>query len=63
MDVEVETRPAGARGVAGLILARGEGSRFGRPKAWAQLPDGVSFLAACCRTLTTAGAAPAATNR
>jgi molybdenum cofactor cytidylyltransferase len=44
--------------LAGLILAGGEGSRFGGPKAWARLPDGRSFLEACAVTLREAGASP-----
>lgn len=42
--------------VAGLILAGGEGQRWGGPKAWAGLPDGRSFLEACVTTLQKAGA-------
>ncbi|MDX2438511.1 MAG: NTP transferase domain-containing protein [Acidobacteriota bacterium] len=42
--------------LAGLILAGGEGRRFGGPKAWAQLPDGRSFLEACVSALLEAGA-------
>ena len=45
-------------GLAGLILAGGEGKRWGGPKAWAQLPDGRTFLEACCGTLREAGAGP-----
>ncbi|HOC42216.1 MAG TPA: NTP transferase domain-containing protein [Thermoanaerobaculales bacterium] len=45
---------------AGLILAGGEGRRFGQPKALARLPDGRTFLEACCGTLTAAGARPVA---
>jgi CTP:molybdopterin cytidylyltransferase MocA len=41
---------------AGVILAGGAGRRWGAPKAWAQLPDGRSFLAACTETLEAAGA-------
>ena len=44
--------------VAGLILAGGEGKRWGGPKAWARLPDGGSFLDACEMTLREAGASP-----
>ena len=40
---------------AGLILAGGEGKRWGGPKAWAKLPDGRIFLVACAETLHTAG--------
>jgi CTP:molybdopterin cytidylyltransferase MocA len=43
---------------AGLILAGGEGERYGRPKAFATLPDGRTFLDACCGTLLGAGASP-----
>jgi CTP:molybdopterin cytidylyltransferase MocA len=39
-----------------LILAGGEGSRFGGPKAWAELPDGRTFLEACTASLHAAGA-------
>ena len=45
---------------AGLILAGGEGRRFGGPKAFARLPDGRTFLEACCEALTAAGARPVA---
>ena len=45
-------------GFAGLILAGGEGTRWGGPKAWALLPDGGSFLDACGMTLREAGASP-----
>jgi CTP:molybdopterin cytidylyltransferase MocA len=44
--------------LAGLILAGGEGKRFGGPKAWAELPDGRSFLGACAAALVDGGAAP-----
>ncbi len=43
---------------AGLILAGGEGRRWGGPKAWATLPDGKSFLESCFKTLQSAGAHP-----
>ncbi|HSL17066.1 MAG TPA: NTP transferase domain-containing protein [Methylomirabilota bacterium] len=43
-------------GLAGVVLAGGEGRRFGGPKAWAKLPDGRTFLEACVATL--AGARP-----
>jgi len=42
--------------LAGLILAGGEGRRFGGPKAWAGLPDGRTFLEACVACLRDAGA-------
>jgi len=45
---------------AGLILAGGEGRRFGAPKAFARLPDGRTFLEACCEALSAAGARPVA---
>lgn len=45
---------------AGLILAGGEGRRWGGPKAWARLPDGRTFLEACARSLEEGGAAPVA---
>jgi CTP:molybdopterin cytidylyltransferase MocA len=44
--------------VAGLILAGGEGKRFGGPKAFAELGDGRTFLEACAATLIGAGAEP-----
>jgi nicotine blue oxidoreductase len=44
--------------VAGLILAGGTGERYGGPKAFAVLPDGRTFLAACAELLSAAGAAP-----
>ena len=43
---------------AGLILAGGEGRRFGRPKAFAELGDGQTFLLVCHQTLVAAGANP-----
>jgi CTP:molybdopterin cytidylyltransferase MocA len=43
---------------AGLILAGGTGERYGGPKAFARLPDGRTFLAACAELLANAGAAP-----
>lgn len=43
--------------LAGLILAGGEGSRYGGPKAWATLPEGRTFLEACARALSGGGAA------
>ncbi len=46
--------------VAGLILAGGEGRRWGGPKAWASLPDGRTFLAACAEALIGGGARPVA---
>jgi CTP:molybdopterin cytidylyltransferase MocA len=47
-----------AAGFAGLILAGGAGERYGSPKAFARLPDGRPFLAACAELLAAAGAAP-----
>ena len=44
--------------LAGLILAGGEGKRFGKPKAFATLDDGRTFLEACAGTFAEAGAAP-----
>jgi len=44
--------------LAGLILAGGEGRRWGGPKAWATLPDGRTFLESCFEILRTAGARP-----
>lgn len=41
-----------------MILAGGCGTRYGGPKAFATLPDGRSFLAACRDLLAAAGAAP-----
>jgi len=41
---------------AGVILAGGEGKRWGGPKAWAKLPDGTTFLEACAGILCEAGA-------
>ena len=46
--------------VAGLILAGGAGVRFGGPKAFATLPDGRTFLAACAGALADGGASPIA---
>jgi len=42
--------------LAGIILAGGEGTRFGGPKAWALLPDRRTFLEACILVLKEAGA-------
>jgi len=42
----------------GLILAGGEGKRWGGPKAWAELPDGRTFLESCFEILRMAGAQP-----
>lgn len=47
-----------AQATAGLILAGGAGVRYGVPKAFATLPDGRTFLAACAHALTGAGALP-----
>ncbi len=45
-------------GVAGLILAGGEGRRWGGPKAFARLPDGSAFLEACAQILHDARLSP-----
>jgi molybdenum cofactor cytidylyltransferase len=42
----------------GIILAGGRGERFGGPKAFALLPDGRSFLAACRDLLAAASCNP-----
>lgn len=42
----------------GVILAGGRGERFGVAKAFAALPDGRTFLAACRDVLAAAGCAP-----
>ena len=44
--------------LAGLILAGGEGKRWGGPKAFARLDDGRTFLEVCAATLIGAGASP-----
>lgn len=56
------TAPEGAAAVsfAGLILAGGEGKRWGGPKMWAELPDGRTFLRACADALISGGADPVA---
>jgi len=41
-----------------MILAGGAGRRWGGPKAFAQLPDGRTFLEVCASTLGVAGASP-----
>ncbi|GAA4815507.1 nucleotidyltransferase family protein [Tomitella cavernea] len=43
--------------VAGVVLAAGRGSRFGRPKALARL-DGEAMVARAARTLAHGGCAP-----
>jgi CTP:molybdopterin cytidylyltransferase MocA len=45
---------------AGLILAGGEGRRWGAPKAFVRLPDQRSFLEACRDLLAGAGVRPLA---
>ena len=44
--------------LSGLILAGGEGRRFGQPKAFATLEDSRTFLEACAATMIGAGASP-----
>ncbi len=39
----------------GLLLAAGQGSRMGRPKALVRGPDGVPWLLSSCEALTEAG--------
>jgi molybdenum cofactor cytidylyltransferase len=41
--------------VAGIVLAAGEGARFGRPKALVVAPDGTSWLANAVRSLLGGG--------
>lgn len=52
--------PPDGRRFAGLILAGGEGRRFGGPKAFARLPDGRLFVEACRDVLAGGGARPVA---
>lgn len=56
LEMTAQSTSTVSRRLAGLVLAGGEGSRFGGPKAWARLPDGRSFLEACTATLRAAGA-------
>ena len=44
--------------VAGLVLAAGAGSRYGRPKALATTPEGTSWLVRAVHTLAAAGCHP-----
>jgi CTP:molybdopterin cytidylyltransferase MocA len=44
--------------VAGIVLAAGAGSRFGRPKALVESPDGSSWLANAVRSLLGGGCSP-----
>ena len=44
--------------IAGLILAGGEGSRWGGPKAFAGLPIGCTFIEACAETMRLADLNP-----
>jgi len=44
--------------LSALILAGGRGKRFGRAKAFAELPDGSSFLQTCARCLQDADCSP-----
>ncbi|ANG84728.1 nucleotidyltransferase family protein [Microbacterium aurantiacum] len=43
------------RGVAGVVLAAGAGTRFGGPKALARTPDGEPWIARAVTTLTESG--------
>ncbi len=43
---------------SGLILGGGQGRRWGGPKAWAEVPDGRTFLESCVAMLAEAGAQP-----
>jgi CTP:molybdopterin cytidylyltransferase MocA len=47
-----------ARRVVGLVLAAGEGSRLGRPKALVEGPDGVLWVSRAVGALSAAGADP-----
>jgi len=49
-----------AQALAGLILGGGVGERFGGPKAFVRLPDGMTFLESCLAVLREAGAVPVA---
>lgn len=44
--------------VAGIVLAAGAGTRFGRPKALAASPDGTPWLANAVRSLLGGGCSP-----
>jgi molybdenum cofactor cytidylyltransferase len=44
--------------IAGVVLAAGAGSRFGRPKALVESPDGQSWLANAVRSLLAGGCFP-----
>ena len=44
--------------VAGIVLAAGAGSRFGRPKALVESADGTSWLANAVRSLIGGGCSP-----
>lgn len=48
----------GSGGFACIVLAAGAGTRFGEPKAGAELRPGVRFLDAAVRTAARAGADP-----
>ena len=51
--------PATATGaVAGVVLAAGAGSRYGRPKALVRGDDGTGWLLRTIKTLQTAGCSP-----
>lgn len=47
-----------SEGIAGLVLAAGEGRRMGRPKALVRDPHGTSWAARAARTLLDAGCDP-----
>jgi CTP:molybdopterin cytidylyltransferase MocA len=51
----MSTAPAA---VAGIVLAAGAGSRFGRPKALVESPDAGSWLANAVRSLLGGGCSP-----
>jgi CTP:molybdopterin cytidylyltransferase MocA len=54
----MSTAPSAAVPVAGIVLAAGAGSRFGRPKALAGSRDGSSWLVNAVRSLLGGGCSP-----